>query len=110
MTPIRVLLFPLLAGAVLAGAQQASAPQPSSPAPRDTKNSFVGSQACKACHPDVWAKFYKNPHYASIASGKEAPEDTGCESCHGPGGAHVEARGGKATIRAFSELQPKQVM
>ena len=48
--------------------------------------------------PDVWLNFYKNPHYKSIASGKEPPERTGCEGCHGPGQAHVEARGGKATI------------
>ena len=105
MTPIRVFLFLPLAGCVIALAQQ-----PPGFAQRDAKNNFVGSQACKACHPDVWTKFYKNPHYRSIASGKEPPENTGCESCHGPGRAHVEAHGGKATIIAFSELEPKQVL
>ena len=79
--------------------------QPPSSAP-----SFVGSNVCRSCHPDVWANFFKNPHYKSIASGKEAPERTGCEGCHGPGKAHVEARGGKATIVAFSELLPRQVL
>jgi DmsE family decaheme c-type cytochrome len=71
---------------------------------------FVGSDVCKTCHPDVWSTFFRNPHYKSIASGKEAPENTGCEGCHGPGKAHVEARGGKATILAFSELKPEQVL
>lgn len=71
---------------------------------------FVGSAVCKTCHPDVWLNFYKNPHYKSIASGTAAPEKTGCEGCHGPGKAHVEARGGKATIVAFSELSPKRTM
>ena len=71
---------------------------------------FVGGEVCKTCHPDVWLKFYKNPHFKSIASGKEKPENTGCESCHGPGAAHVEARGGKATILAFSQMQPKQIL
>ena len=104
MTPIRVLLL-LLAGSVIALAQPSTGL-----AQRDTKNNFIGSEACKACHPDVWAKFYKNPHYRSIASGKESPENTGCESCHGPGGAHVQAHGGKATIVAFSQLEPKQVL
>jgi len=75
-----------------------------------TSSSFVGSNVCRTCHPDIWATFFKNPHYKSIASGKETPERTGCEGCHGPGKAHVEARGGKATIVAFSELQPKQVL
>lgn len=64
---------------------------------------YVGSNVCKTCHADVWLNFFKNPHYKSIASGTEAPERTGCESCHGPAKAHVEARGGKTTIpRAFS--------
>ena len=77
---------------------------------KDSAGGYVGSEACKTCHADVWSKFYKNPHYKSIASGKESPEKTGCESCHGPGGKHVEARGGKATIIAFSELAPKQIL
>ncbi len=71
---------------------------------------YVGSTTCKACHPDVWLKFYKNPHFKSVASGKEEPANTGCEGCHGPGGAHVQAHGGKATIVAFSELSPKQTI
>jgi DmsE family decaheme c-type cytochrome len=72
---------------------------------------YVGSNACKTCHADLWLNFYKNPHYKSIASGLEPPERTGCEGCHGPGGAHVEARGGKTTIaRAFSLLRPAQVL
>jgi predicted CXXCH cytochrome family protein len=45
-----------------------------------------------------------------VASGKETPEDTGCESCHGPGAAHVEAHGAKKAIVAFSQTEPKQVL
>ena len=72
---------------------------------------YVGSQVCKTCHADIWLNFYKNPHYKSIASGKEPPERTGCEGCHGPGKAHVEARGGKTTIpRAFSLMEPGQAL
>src|SRR5258708_7410319 len=71
---------------------------------------YVGSQVCKTCHPDIWSTFFKNPHYKSIASGKAAPEQTGCESCHGPGQAHVEAGGGKATIFAFSTAGPDQIL
>ena len=26
-------------------------------------NAYVGSEACKTCHADVWLNFYKNPHY-----------------------------------------------
>jgi len=64
-----------------------------------TPNKFVGGDACKVCHSDVWFNFYKNPHFK-----------TGCEGCHGPGGNHVAAHGGKATIRAFSAMGPEQVL
>lgn len=75
-----------------------------------TTPEYVGSAVCKTCHPAVWATFYKNPHYKSIASGTATPDRTGCESCHGPGKAHVEARGGKQTIIAFSLLTPAQTL
>jgi len=71
----------------------------------------VGSNVCKTCHADVWLNFFKNPHYKSLASGKEPPERAGCEGCHGPGRAHVQAGGGDHTIpRAFSLLAPRQAL
>jgi DmsE family decaheme c-type cytochrome len=71
---------------------------------------YVGSQVCRSCHPDIWLNFFRNAHFKSIASGKEPPERTGCEGCHGPGAKHVEARGGKQNIRAFSLLEPQGVL
>jgi len=79
-------------------------------AQEQVQNSYLGSTVCKTCHPDVWSRFYKNPHFTSIASGAEKPENTGCEGCHGPGAAHVKAHGGKTTIIAFSQLTPKQTL
>jgi DmsE family decaheme c-type cytochrome len=58
---------------------------------------------CKTCHPAVWSTFFRNPHF------KTAAEDA-CESCHGPGAAHIAAHGGKATIRAFSELPAERIL
>jgi len=98
-TRAAAFLFPLLFAALPAVAQKDAA-----------TNGFVGGEACKTCHADVWSKFYKNPHFKSVASGKEAPENTGCESCHGPGAAHVAAHGGKATIIAFSQLSPTKTL
>src|ERR1700736_5753294 len=97
--PLRQVLFLLALFTVLPLAGQTNPAQ-----------HFIGSDACKTCHADVWSKFYKNPHFKSLASGREKPENTGCESCHGPGGAHVAAGGGKPTIVAFSQLQPKQIL
>src|SRR5947209_6503167 len=73
-------------------------------------NRYVGRETCKTCHPDVTLNFYKNPHFKSIASGKEPPEKTGCEGCHGPGGDHVAAGGGKGTIAAFSNFSSGQTL
>jgi len=71
---------------------------------------YVGGETCRRCHPNIWVDFFKNPHYKSVASGKAPPERTGCEGCHGPGGKHVEAMGGKAAIVAFSELKPAEAI
>jgi len=72
---------------------------------------YVGNDVCKNCHANIWSDFYKNPHFKSVASGKSAPENTGCEGCHGPGQAHVEADGGSDTIpNAFSKMSPAKVL
>lgn len=75
----------------------------------DIPTGFVGSNVCRSCHPDVWLRFPKNPHFKSVASGKETPENTGCEGCHGPGQAHVKAPS-KNTIVAFSNLTPERTL
>lgn len=71
---------------------------------------YAGSTACRACHPDVWLNFYKNPHFKTLALHKSPPESTGCESCHGPGLAHIAAHGDKSKIVAFSSLAPARVL
>lgn len=85
-------------------------PEKTASAPSANSN-FVGSAVCKTCHPAVWANFFKNPHYKSIALGKEDAAYTGCEGCHGPARGHVEARGGKTTIpNAFSLMSPARAL
>jgi DmsE family decaheme c-type cytochrome len=106
--PCAVRMLALL-GAVLPALY--AQPQPALPPVKATAGGYVGSAVCKTCHADIWLNFYKNPHYRSIAGGKEVPERTGCEGCHGPAQGHVEARGGKKTIpRAFSLMGPRQAI
>ncbi|MBL8216910.1 MAG: DmsE family decaheme c-type cytochrome [Bryobacterales bacterium] len=72
---------------------------------------YVGSSVCRMCHPNVTQDFFRNPHYKSVASGKEPLATTGCEGCHGPAKAHLEAQGGKTTIPvAFSLITPRQAL
>lgn len=77
---------------------------------------YVGSDTCKTCHEDVHKAFETNPHYQLIKeSGKtgaglaEGKEFHGCESCHGPGSAHVEAGGDPTKIFRFEKASPEQV-
>jgi len=100
-----LFLFLAPLGAAMAQSQTAA------PSAASSGSGYVGSNACKTCHADIWLNFFKNPHYKSVASGQEPPERTGCEGCHGPGQAHIAAGGGKDSIpRAFSLLTPKRAM
>lgn len=71
---------------------------------------FVGSAACRTCHPDVWQGFFRNAHFKSIPAANLTPDKTGCEGCHGPGKDHIEGRGDKTKIFAFSVRSPRQAL
>ena len=101
---------------------------------------FVGSQACAACHEKEFAnytKFSKKAHssrsvkvmasdltpeelkecYACHATGYGQPggfesfektpalADAGCEVCHGPGSAHVDAGGDPELIKGTLDIK-----
>lgn len=63
---------------------------------------YVGSETCSACHADVFEAMQGGAH--AIAPGWDA--ETACESCHGPGEAHVESGGEASTIVNLGELPP----
>lgn len=78
--------------------------------PSQAAPQYAGSAACRTCHPNILADFYRNPHYKSVASGAESPENTGCEGCHGPGSEHITGKGDKTKIRAFSQMRTRAVL
>ena len=59
---------------------------------------YVGSETCIACHADEERRFKDTVMGKAMAHPRTPEEARGCESCHGPGRAHVEAGGGKDTI------------
>lgn len=72
---------------------------------------YVGSDVCKSCHQDVYQKFDLNPHAHLLAAKTTIGEVEahGCESCHGPGSAHVDAGGDVSKIVNPKKLTPEKV-
>ncbi|MEO6965227.1 MAG: DmsE family decaheme c-type cytochrome [Acidobacteriaceae bacterium] len=68
---------------------------------------YVGSDTCMTCHADVAKSFATNPHsrLALTHGGKGAT----CETCHGPGKAHVDSGGDATKIFNFRKASAKQV-
>lgn len=79
--------------------QQSSAAPPS-----DDAGKYAGTDVCKTCHEEVYKKnFEATPHFKTTLEGGH-----GCESCHGPGAAHVEGGGDVTKIIRFEKLSRQE--
>ena len=56
---------------------------------------FAGNKACYDCHADYTRKFPSSAHGRVHTPEARMKDQTGCESCHGPGSRHI-ASGGAA--------------
>jgi predicted CXXCH cytochrome family protein len=70
-------------------------------------SAYAGAETCALCHADLAKKFASNPHaeLALMHGGK----GVSCESCHGPGEAHVESGGDPTKILQLSKMSAKQI-
>lgn len=96
----------------LSGAAQAAAPDQKAPAVQKKTNGidpsqYVGSEMCAACHDAEAKRFHKTPMGKAFANPHSDLEKLGCESCHGPGKAHVESPTKETVaVRFLSEATP----
>lgn len=108
----RLQIWLPLAALVLALNLTAAATPKSSQAGKTTtppdaeSGQYVGSSTCQGCHDEIYKGFEASAHFATTKPSKMAPGGHGCESCHGPGAAHVEGGGDKTKIFRFTTASP----
>jgi DmsE family decaheme c-type cytochrome len=69
---------------------------------------YVGEETCVTCHEDR-KKGYHGSAHSRTADPRTPAAAKGCESCHGPGQAHVEGGGDKTKIKVLSAMSPRDV-
>jgi DmsE family decaheme c-type cytochrome len=92
-----VLGVPFASRAQQPAAPSASSPvAPAAPGTASTTSGYVGAETCKGCHEEAFRTFAKTRMgRLFLHQARDPKEGNACESCHGPGQAHVEAGGGK---------------
>ncbi len=86
-------------------AQPPTAQPPSTPA--HPPAGYAGSDACVLCHGDQ-EKSIAHSRHGQTKDPRSPAATLGCESCHGPGQAHIDDDA-KGHIKKFSALKPAEI-
>jgi DmsE family decaheme c-type cytochrome len=103
--------------AVLVTVSVSAAPRQNAPAPKAPQaktaaaspaTGYVGEETCLMCHEDRKKGYHDSPH-GRAANPRTPAAKQGCESCHGPGQAHVDAGGDKTKIKNPKTMAARDV-
>ena len=84
-----------------------STPAPAPPQAQTLPPGYAGSDTCVVCHTDQEASLKPTQH-GRIKNPRTPVAGLGCESCHGPGQAHVDDDA-KGHILKFAAMKPADV-
>ena len=92
-----VMLLAMSPGAY--AAQGAQAPQ---------QRTYIGQETCVGCHDTEGTNIHQTAHGKKQIPGSPEAEK-GCESCHGPGSAHLDDPSVPGSINRFTQMKPRDV-
>ena len=98
---------PPAAGAAKTAAAPA-APALAANAAQAQAGGYAGAEACAVCHEDESRAFHETLHGQAVNPRTPAAAQ-GCETCHGPGQAHVDAGGDPDLIVRFDTMAARDV-
>jgi DmsE family decaheme c-type cytochrome len=109
LVAVLAIAWAMAIGLSAASGAPAAKTAPNATAPTVQVSGFVGDETCATCHDTQSRSLHATQH--GKAQNERTPAATNgqsCETCHGPGQAHVDT-GDKGKIKRFAAMSPRDV-